>query len=346
MPWTTPSIKKSTPLASPSDEKTHRQRNYREAIAEGLHGLLEEDPSVFLMGEGIDDASGVFGTTLGLVDSFGKDRVIDTPIAENGLTGIAMGAAIKGMRPIFIHMRPDFLLISLDQLLNHAAKWSYMSNGQVPVPLTIRCIIGRGWGSAAQHSQSIQALLTHLPGLKVVMPATAYDAKGLLIAAVRDNNPVVIMEHRWLYDNPGYVPEEQYEVTIGKALICKKGQDITIVATSMMVHEAMQAADKLSQNKIKVEVIDLRSVKPWDKECVIQSVKKTGRLIIADTGHRYGGVAAEVAAEIAESCWNNLKAPVKRITMPECPVPAAASLEKLYYPDHQDIIRTAQEILS
>ncbi len=328
-----------------ANEATHRQRTYREAIAEGLHDLLAKDPSVFIMGEGVDDASGVFGTTLGLVDTFGKDRIVDTPIAENGITGIAMGAAIKGMRPIFIHMRPDFLLISLDQLLNHAAKWSYMSNGQVPVPLTIRCIIGRGWGSAAQHSQSIQALLTHLPGLKVVMPATAYDAKGLLVAAVRDNNPVVIMEHRWLYDNPGYVPAELYEVPIGKALVCKKGQHLTIVATSMMVHEAMRAAEELKKANIEAEVLDMRSIKPWDKECVVTSVKKTGRLIIADTGHRYGGVAAEVAAEIAERCWDSLKAPIRRITMPECPVPAAASLEELYYPNYKDIIRTAQGLL-
>lgn len=335
MPWTTPSINISQALNKTTDSV--RKLSYREAINEAQKQLLIEDADVFLMGEGIDDAGGVFGTTLGLVNKFGTERIIDTPIAENGMTGVAVGAAINGMKPIFIHMRPDFIIISLDQLLNHAAKWFYMSGGQVPVPLTIRCVIGRGWGSAAQHSQSIQGLLTHLPGLKVLMPATSYDAKGLLVAAVRDPNPVVILEHRWLYDKVGYVPEELFATPIGEANICRHGEDVTIVATSIMVHEAMLAAETLTNKGCDVEIIDLRSIKPWDEICIVDSVKKTGRLVVADTGHAYGGVAAEIAARISELCFSFLKAPAQRVTLPESPVPAASSLEEIYFPGQQKI---------
>ena len=342
MPWTTPSIN-----ISPTSDNTKgiRKLSYRQAICEAQRQLLSEDDRVFLLGEGIDDASGVFGTTLGLADEFGGKRVVDTPIAENGMTGVAMGAAINGMRPIFIHMRPDFVIISLDQLLNHAAKWFYMSGGQVSVPLTIRCIIGRGWGSAAQHSQNIQGLLTHLPGLKVVMPATAHDAKGLLSAAVHDPNPVVILEHRWLFDKIGCVPENLYETPIGKANICRYGNDVTIVATSIMVHEAMLAAETLAHEGCDVEVIDLRSVKPWDKDCIAMSVQKTKRLVVADTGHQYGGTATEIAARITELCFSSLSAPPQRITLPEAPVPAASSLEEIYFPGHNEIIKTVKEVL-
>ncbi len=343
MPWTTPSIKISTPSAI---TQGIRRLSYRQAIYEAQHQLLSTDKRVFLLGEGIDDASGVFGTTLGLTDEFTSQRVVDTPIAENGITGIAMGAAINGMRPILIHMRPDFVIISLDQLLNHAAKWFYMSGGQVSVPLTIRCVIGRGWGSAAQHSQNIQGLLTHLPGLKILMPATAHDAKGLLIAAVRDPNPVVILEHRWLFDKIGHVPEDLYATPIGRANICRYGSDVTIVATSIMVHEAMLAAETLANEDCNVEVIDLRSVKPWDENCVAASVRKTGYLIVADTGHQYGGVAAEITARITELCFSSLRAAPQRITLPEAPVPAASSLEEIYFPGQSDIIKAAKDILS
>ena len=343
MPWTTPSIN-----ITPTSDTTEgiRKLSYRQAIHEAQRQLLSTDNRVFLLGEGIDDASGVFGTTLDLVNEFGAQRVVDTPIAENGMTGVAMGAAINGMRPIFIHMRPDFIIISLDQLLNHAAKWFYMSGGQVSVPLTIRCIIGKGWGSAAQHSQSIQGLLTHLPGLKVVMPATAHDAKGLLLAAVHDPNPVVILEHRWLFDKIGYVPEDLYETPIGKANICRNGSDVTVVATSIMVHEAMLAAETLAHEGYNIEVIDLCSVKPWDEDCIATSVHKTGRLIVADTGHQYGGVAAEIAARITELCFSSLNSPPQRITLPEAPVPAAAALEDIYFPGHSEITKAVKDVLN
>ena len=341
MPWTKPQLVES------DDKNTtaligKRVLSYRDAIKEALDLLLKTDPDTYILGEGVDDASGVFGTTLGLVDLYGPERVVDIPLAENGMTGIAIGTALTGMKPIFVHMRPDFIIIALDQLLNHAAKWFYMSNGQVPVPIVIRAITGRGWGSAAQHSQNIHGLLTYMPGIKVVMPATANDAKGLLIAAIRDLNPVVILEHRWLYDKKGHVPVGLYEVPIGKANICREGHDITIVAVSIMVHEAMTASEKLQEIGISSEVIDLRSIKPWDQDLVYSSVEKTGRLIIADAGHAFGGVAAEIAANVSENCWGKLKDPVRRISLPEAPVPACTELEQAYYPDWNDIIETVK----
>ena len=341
MPWTLPVI--PNPNGNLQADPSVRTLSYRDAIREGLDLLLEQDHTTFILGEGVDDASGIFGTTLGLADKYGKNRIVDTPLAENGMTGIAVGAAITGMKPIFIHMRTDFLILALDQLLNHAAKWCYMSNGRVSVPLTIRCIIGRGWGSAAQHSQSIQALLTHLPGIKVVMPATAHDAKGLLIAAAQDPNPIVILEHRWLYDRIGHVPCGMYTVPLGAAAVCRPGKDVTLAATSLMVHEAMEAAQDLADRGIEAEVVDIRSVKPLDKKTVIGSLSKTGRLVIADTGHAYGGVAAEICALVAETCPEILLSPIKRICLPESPVPAAASLEKLYFPGKADILTAAMQ---
>lgn len=342
MPWTLPVIPDVN--GNLQDDSSARTLSYRDAIREGLDLLLEQEQAAFIMGEGVDDASGIFGTTLGLVDKYGKDRVVDIPLAENGMTGIAIGTAITGMRPIFIHMRPDFLILALDQLLNHAAKWSYMSNGRVFVPLIIRCIIGRGWGSAAQHSQAIQGLLTYLPGIKVVMPATAYDAKGLLITAFQDKNPVVILEHRWLYDKTGFVPEGSYMVPIGKASVCRHGDDLTIVASSLMVHEAMKAATQLQEQDISVEVIDVKTIKPLDLQTIVSSVQKTGKILIADYGHRFGGLAAEVAACIAEQCFTSLRAPIRRLTLPEAPVPAASALEKIYFPQVADIYSVAVDL--
>lgn len=343
MPWTKPQTIGSDD-ADAAVFLNNRVLSYREAIFEALDLLLKADPDTYILGEGVDDASGIFGTTKGLVQLHGNDRVFDIPLAENGMTGIAIGTALAGMKPIFVHMRPDFIILALDQLINHAAKWSYMSNGEVSVPLTLRAVTGRGWGSAAQHSQNIQGLLTYMPGIKVVMPATAYDAKGLLVAAVRDPNPVVILEHRWLYDKKGYVPEGLYETPIGKANLCREGSDMTIVAVSTMVHEAMTASEKLESMGIDVEVIDLRSIKPWDRDVVFSSVNKTGKLIVADTGHAYGGLAAEIAAAVTEHCWDTLKGPVKRIALPEAPTPASSQLEQLYYPNWQSILVAVQEL--
>ncbi len=324
---------------------TLRGITYREAIHECLEELLNTDPDVFILGEGVDDPGGVFGTTKGLHEKFGKDRVMDTPISENSMTGVAIGAAMAGMRPVFVHMRVDFLPMSMDQVVNHAAKWSYMFGGAVAVPLVIRSIIGRGWGSAAQHSQSLQALFAHVPGLKVVMPATPYDAKGLLRAAVYDNNPVIFIEHRWLYEHVGHVPEGPFDVPIGKGIVRRTGADATIAATSHIVYESMRASEKLAEEGIDCEVIDLRTIKPLDEGIILDSVKKTGRLVVADTGWRSFGISAEVAALVAERCPERLKAPVKRVALPDVPTPASHALEAVFYKGAGDIADAVKEVI-
>ncbi|MBI5902147.1 MAG: alpha-ketoacid dehydrogenase subunit beta [Deltaproteobacteria bacterium] len=318
---------------------------YRDAILEATVELMEEDSRVFVMGQGVDDAGGVFGTTKGLHERFGKGRCIDTALAENGITGIAAGAALCGMRPILAHMRVDFIPLSLDQIINHAAKWSYMFGGRASVPLTIRAIIGRGWGSAAQHSQSLQSILANIPGLKVVMPATPYDAKGLLRAAVKDNNPVIIIEHRWLYDHTGHVPEGPYTVPIGKAVVRRAGKDVTIAALSYMVYEALLAAEELKGRGIECEVIDLRTIKPMDTDLITESVKKTGRLITVDTGWRECGIGAEVVASAVEGAFGSLKAAPVRISLPEAPTPASPALEALYYPGKKEIVYAIEKMV-
>lgn len=321
-----------------------RNLSYRNALLEAQRQLLRTRPEVYLLGEGIDDPGGVFGSTLGLAAEFGPERVIDTPIAENGLTGIAAGSAMCGMRPVFIHMRMDFLPMCMDQIVNHVAKWRYMTGGKVAVPLVIRSIIGRGWGSAAQHSQALHGLFTHFAGLTVAVPATPYDAKGLLIAAVNSGNPVMFCEHRWLYDFKGYVPEEMYEAPFGKAVVRKEGKDVTIVAVSLMVYEAVKAARELEKEGISAEVIDPRTIKPLDMETILASVKKTGRLVIADTGNMMTGISAEIAAQAAEKGFEYLKAPIRRIGLPDVPTPAAFGLEKAFYPGMADIKKAVKEL--
>ena len=323
-------------------ERPERELSYREAIREALSQAIETDDRVFLIGEGIDDPGGVFGTTAGLRERFGAGRVMDSPIAENGMTGVAIGAAMTGMRPVFIHMRVDFLPMCMDHIINHAAKWSYMTGGRVKVPLTIRAVIGRGWGSAAQHSQSLQALFAHIPGLKVVMPASPYDAKGLLLGSIAGDGPTVVIEHRWLYDQKEGVPEGPYVIHAGKGAIRREGTDVTIAATSYMVYEALRAASELEGEGISAEVVDIRSVQPLDEGLIVGSVKKTGRLIVADTGWKVCGVSAEVAAVASEYAHDALKAPVKRICLPAAPTPASVSLEKAYYPGIEAIVRAAK----
>lgn len=346
MPWTKIQADEAgRPGIFGKSESSHRELSYRDAIHEALAQALERDPKVFLIGEGIDDPGGVFGTTIGLVQQFGRDRVMDSPIAENGMTGVAIGAAMTGMRPVFIHMRVDFLPMCMDQIINHAAKWSYMTGGRVKVPLTIRAIIGRGWGSAAQHSQSLQSMFAHVPGLRVVMPASPYDAKGMLLAAIGGSCPTLIIEHRWLYDQKEAVPQEPYFVPSGRALVRREGKDVSIVATSYMVYEALRAAVELESAGISAEVVDLRSIQPIDEATIVCSVQKTGRLIVADTGWKLCGVSAEVAAIVAEQAHDALKAPVRRVTLPPTPTPAGPSLEKAYYPTVEDIVRTAKELL-
>ncbi len=345
MPWTKVYIDKSE-FENTLAKEGLRGIPYKEALREAQIQLMQQDESVFILGEGVDNGGWIFGSTTGLQEQFGQERVMDIPIAENGLTGVAIGAAIAGMKPIFVHMRMDFLPMCMDQIINHAAKWHYMTGGRINVPLVIRSIIGRGWGSAAQHSQALHGLFLHVPGLKIVMPSTPYDAKGLFIAAVQDGNPVLFVEHRWIYDYVGYVPEEMYTVPIGKGIIRRAGADVTLVALSQMVYEAMKAAKILEQKGIDVEIVDPRTLQPLDDVLICESVKKTGRLVIADVACKTGGVGAEIACRVAESAVEYLKSPVKRINFPDAPTPCSPVLEEAYYPDSNTIVQTVYELLN
>ncbi|MBW2993638.1 alpha-ketoacid dehydrogenase subunit beta [Candidatus Woesearchaeota archaeon] len=322
-----------------------RNLKYNEAIREAQKQMMELDDSVFIFGEGVDDAGGIFGTSLDLAKYFGEERVFDIPLSENCLTGIGIGAALSGMKPIMVHQRMDFLLLAMDQIINHAAKWRYMLGGEGEIPLVIRSIIGRGWGEACQHTQSLQALFMHVPGLKVIMPSNPYDAKGLLISAIKDRNPVIFIEHKKLRDLEQEVPEEIYEVPIGKGKIVRGGRDVTIVATSLMVQESLAAADELEKEGIKIEIIDPRTLVPLDKDLIIESVKKTGRLIVADTGWITCGFCSEVSAIIAEDAFDYLKSQIKRIGLKHVPTPSSSILEKEYYPSPEDIILAVKSLL-
>jgi pyruvate dehydrogenase E1 component beta subunit len=326
--------------------KSNRNITFREAIKEAVFQSMGRDKQVFLMGCGVTSPTQIFGSIQGALKKFGPERVLETPIAENGMTGIAIGAALSGMRPVIIHQRIDFILLAMDQIINHAAKWSYMFAGKMNVPLTIRGIIGRGWGQGAQHSQSLQAIFVHFPGLKVVMPSNPYDAKGLLISSIQDNNPVIFLEHRLLYDQRGRVPAKYYALPLGKGKIVKPGKDVTVVAISIMVEEAKKAALKLQQEDgIDLEIIDPRCLKPLDEDLILSSVKKTGRLIVADTAWRTCGLGSEISALIAEFGYRSLKAPVKRISLPEAPTPTSSVLESAYYPTAKEIIQVARKLI-
>jgi len=322
-----------------------RELSYVKAINEALRQLLAEDERVLLIGQGVTSPWYVGNTTVGLLDEFGPERVIDTPVSENGITGVAVGAALAGMRSVVVHPRMDFMYYAFDQIANNAANWHYMFGGRFSVPLVIWGIINRGGEQAAQHSQATQAMLAHIPGLKVVIPATPYDAKGLLVAATNDDNPVVFVDDRWLYDEVGEVLEELYAVPIGQGVVRKEGKDVTVAATSYMVLEALKAAATLGKDGIRAEVLDLRTIKPLDEELLLNSLAKTGRLVIADGGWKSYGVSAEIAARVAESSIiGRLKAPVVRVTLPDAPAPASSTLENAYYPGAGDIIQAIRNI--
>ncbi|MBM3131627.1 MAG: alpha-ketoacid dehydrogenase subunit beta [Chloroflexi bacterium] len=323
-----------------------RELKYWQALSEGLTQAMEADESVFVMGVGVDDPKGIFGTTAGPYRKFGSKRVFDIPISENALTGMAIGASLSGMRPVMVHARNDFMLLTMDQIINNASKWLYVSGGAGSVPITIRSIIGRGWGQGAQHSQSLQAVLAHFPGIKVVMPATPYDAKGLLMASIRDDNPVIVLEHRQLYDDVGPVPEEPYEVPLGRAIVRRPGRDISIVAASLMVSEALKAADVLSAHDIDAEVIDLRTISPMDDELIFDSVRRTHRLIIADTAWKKGGIGSEIVARVVENVFDYLGSPARCIGSPHVPAPVCSTLERVFYPGAHEIVIAATELIN
>jgi len=322
-----------------------RKISYAQAINEAIYQAMERDNRVFLIGQGCTSPWYVGSTCQGLIEKFGPERVIDTPVSENGITGVAVGAAIAGMKPIVVHPRMDFMLYAADPIINEAANWHYMFGGKLSVPMVIWAIINRGGEQAAQHSQALQAIFTHIPGLKVVMPSNPYDAKGLLISALKDENPVLYIDDRWLYKLKGDVPEEIYTVPIGKGQIIKKGKEVTIVANSYIVWEATQAVKGLVKEGIDAELIDLRSLKPLDTELLFASVKKTGRLVVVDGGWKTSGVAAEVSALICENIFKYLKAPIKRITLPDAPAPASSALEDVYYPKVKDIYKAVIEVI-
>lgn len=322
-----------------------RSLSYALAIREAHHQLLSEDPRVFVLGQGLWSPWYAGSSLKELEVEFGKHRVIDSPVCENATTATAIGAALCGMRPIVFHPRMDFMLLAVDPIVNQAANWSYLFAGQVGVPLVIRAVINRGGEQGAQHSQALHAMFAHIPGLKVVMPSTPHDAKGLLVAASRDGNPVLYIDDRWLYAHVGEVPEELYEVPIGRGRVCRAGDRITVVATSFMVSQSLAAADELAREGISCEVIDLRSVKPWDRDLVRASVEKTGRLVVVDAAWRSCGFAGEVVATVAETAWEALKAPIRRVTLPDSPAPTSANLEREYYLSAADVVSAVRTVL-
>ncbi len=318
---------------------------FAEAVRQATDWCLAADPAVMVMGLGVPDPGGIFGTTKGLREKYGPERILDSPVSENGLTGLAVGAALAGMRPIVTHQRVDFLLLSLDQLVNQAAKWHYMFNGRQRVPLVVRAVIGRGWGQGAQHSQSLHSWLAHVPGLKVVMPFTPADAKGLLISAVEDDNPVVFLEHRWLHNLKGPVPEGPERVPIGRAKVLRTGADVTIAAISHMSYEALRAAGLLRDLGVSAEVVDLRSARPLDADTLLASVRRTGRLVTADPDWGFCGLASELTALAVEGAWDKLKAPPARVTWPDHPLPTSPALAAGFYPGPGHIAAAALKTL-
>jgi acetoin:2,6-dichlorophenolindophenol oxidoreductase subunit beta len=323
-----------------------RELSYAQAIQEAMAQAMEADERVFLMGEDIGVYGGAFQVTGDLVHRFGEDRVMDTPIAELGAAGVAVGAAIAGCRPIFEFQFSDFATLAMEQIVNQAAKMRFMLGGKVSVPLVMRFPAGSGTGAAAQHSQSLEAWFAHVPGLKVVQPATPHDAKGLLLAALDDPDPVMVFEHKLLYKTKGPVPEEAYRVPIGKALVRREGNDVTVVASSIMVQRALEAAETLASENISVDVIDLRSLRPLDTETIIASVKKTSRLVCVYEGVKTLGIGAEVSAMIAESeAFDYLDAPIVRLGGAECPLPYNPVLEKAAVPQTADIVAATRNLV-
>ena len=321
-----------------------REITFGEAVKEALIEEMRRDSHVFIIGEDVAEAGTVFKVLTGLLDEFGPDRVIDSPISEAGITGIGVGAAVTGMRPVVDIMFGDFTTLAMDQMVNQAAKTHYMSGGKLRVPMVIRTTMGAGRRSAAQHSQSLHAWYSHIPGLKVAIPSTPYDAKGLMKTAIREDNPVVIVEDKMMYSLKGIVPNEEYTIPLGVADVKRVGEDITLVATSQMVHLALEASQKLAELDISAEVVDPRTTFPLDKQTLIDSVKKTSRAIVIDQGYQRYGVTGEIASVIADGAFYYLDAPVKRIGAMDVPIPFSPVLEDLTIPSVPDIVEMAKTL--
>ncbi len=322
-----------------------RLLTYAAAINEAIDQSMDADPAVIVIGEGVPDPKGIFGTTSGLMKKYGPKRVFDMPVSENGMTGVCIGASLRGIRPILVHQRVDFSLLSFDQLINNGAKWYFMFGSQQSVPLLVRVIIGRGWGQGPAHAQSLQALFAHIPGLRVIMPATPRDAKGLTASAIRDNNPVISLEHRWVHQIKGQVPEKLYYEPLGKAKVLQRGTDLTVAATSYEVIEALAVAQALKSKGINIEVIDIRSLKPFDESTILNSVAKTKRLLLVDTGWLSYGITGEIITRIVEKLFKQLKCAPRRIGLPDIPVPSSSALTKDFYPNTRTITRAILEML-
>ncbi|MBF6606632.1 MAG: alpha-ketoacid dehydrogenase subunit beta [Chloroflexi bacterium] len=334
--------------------ETKRLLTTSRAISEGIAQEMERDPSVFVMGEDIGTYGGIFGATEGLLAKFGPERVMDTPISETAFIGAAVGAAISGMRPIAELMFVDFFGVCMDQIYNHMAKIHYESGGNVKVPIVVTTAIGGGYGDGAQHSQTLYGTFAHLPGMKVVVPSTPYDAKGLMISAIRDDNPVVYMFHKgimglgWMTPNPratAHVPEEPYAIPIGKADVKREGRDLTIVTVSLMVHRALDAAVDLATEGIDAEVLDLRSIVPLDREAILASVAKTHRLLVVDEDYRSFGMSGEVITTVIEGAFDHLDAPPVRLAYPDVPIPYSRPLEQFCLPSSDKIAAAARQLM-
>ena len=323
-----------------------REISYRQALNEALREEMRRDDSVFLMGEDIGIYGGPFGVTKGLIEEFGERRVKDTPISEAAFTGTAVGAAIAGLRPVIEILYIDFTTVAMDQVVNQAAKLCYMTGGAIKLPLVLRTSSGSGTGEAAQHCQSLEAWFIHIPGLKVVMPSTPYDAKGLLKTAIRDDDPVVFIEHKLLYSLKGPIPEEEYVISFGQAEIKKEGDKVTLVATSSMVHKALRAAEVLARDGVKIEVIDPRTLVPFDSKTIIDSVKETGHLIILHEACQRGGIGGEIIRQVNEKVFDYLDSPIKVLAGMDVPIPYASTLEEVAIPREKDIIETVKDMVS
>ena len=332
MPWS----KFQQDYAAPTGGRTI---SYCAAVREAIDQAMGHDPRVFAIGLDADDKFGVFGS---MSDLSHPERVLGTPIAENAMTGVALGAALCGLRPIHVHLRNDFLLVAMDQIVNYVAKWEDMYDRQIRVPLVIRSIIGRGWGCGAQHSQSLHGLFAQVPGLKVVMPATPYDAKGLLLAAVKEDSPVLFLEHRWLYKNTGDVPAGLYTLPLGKCNRLHAGQSLTVVAPSLAAMHALKACE---QEQLDVDLLDPRTIKPLDVETIVESVRRTGRLLVVDYDFPFGGFAAEVCAQVVERAHASLRQAPQRICFPDRGMPASGPLERAYYPTPERIGAAMQAMM-
>lgn len=320
-------------------------KTFATAINEAIAQAMEDDAQVICYGLGVTDPKGVFGTTLGLEDKFGSERVFDMPTSENAMTGVAIGAALDGIKSVMTHQRVDFFLLAMDQLVNGAAKWHYMFGGQHTVPITVRLIIGRGWGQGPTHSQNLQAWFAHIPGLRVIMPTTPQDAKSLLYSSIMDPNPVIFLEHRWLHSAVGEVSNKVSIAPLDKARIAREGKDVTIVAMSYLTVEALHAADYLAKQGLSIEVIDLVSIKPIDWSAIFASVEKTGRLLVLDTGFATGSVAGEIIARVAMERMGSLSVAPRRLAMPDVPEPTSFELTKGFYIRASEIAAAALEMM-